>query len=135
MEKKYGITNLLPMILLAVEIGNVADKVGTTAGPTKWFHATGLFDELLALGTVDFSQVRKELSEIDAEERAVIVTKLNEKLDLKDDQLEATIESFISIAERQVSVIVDSIAAIKALKKVEAPVVVETAPVVEDVQA
>lgn len=112
----YGIKNLLPLILLSIELGNVADKFGRKKGVGRYLTLVDLADEVIDLRNVDFSQVKKEVSELDESEKKIITDAVKEKLDLVDDSLEIVIEDFIVILERQVAVVSDSLALYKKLK-------------------
>lgn len=114
--KKYGISNILPLIFLGVEMGNVADKMGRTKGMKRYFYATELLDEAIEIRKVDFSQVRLEIADLDSSEREKIEIAIKEKFNIVDDNLENAIEKAISIVERQVFVITDSIDLYKELK-------------------
>lgn len=117
--KKYGIKNVLPIVMLGVEMGNIADKMGRTKGMARYMHITSLFDEVMALGSVDFSQVKLELKDLDATERATIEKDIKDKFDIVDKNLEGVIEEAINIIESAVIVITRSVTMvgkIKALK-------------------
>lgn len=118
-EVKYGITNIIPLVMLGVEIGNVADKMGHTRGMARYMHLTGLFDEAIALGMVDFKQVKLEIKDLDNVEMEQIKQQVKIKFDIIDDDLEGVIEEAIEIIEDISSSVVRSITLaqkIKALK-------------------
>lgn len=114
--EKLGITNLKPVVSLAIELGNVADKVGRNTGATRYLHLMDLFDELTALGSVDFKQVSKEIKDLDEAERKELHDHLKLKFDIVDDKLELAIEQGISIIDRQYSLINESITLYRSIK-------------------
>ena len=114
--KKYGITNLKPIIALGIELGNVADKVGRAKGATRYLSLMDLFDELMALGKVDFKLVSKEAGELDTEERAELHSFLKAKFDIVDDKLEVAIEEGLKIVEEAYGLVNRSMALAKSLK-------------------
>lgn len=113
---KLGIANLLPIIMLAVEMGNVADKMGRTKGLARYMNVTSLLDETVDVLKVDFKQVKAEIADLTAEERAEIEQAIKEKFDIADDKLEGVIEKSIGIVEKQISVVVEAIDLYKGLK-------------------
>lgn len=116
MEKKYGIVMLTKVLMLVVELANVADLMGRTKGAAKYMHLMKLIDEIQEIGDVKFDQVKLELGELDAEERAAILLALKTKLDLTDDKLEVVIEDGLALAAEQAALVDRGIAFAKALK-------------------
>lgn len=113
---KYGIANILPLILLGVEMGNVADKIGRTKGMARYFKLTELFDEGVAVMGVDFKQVKEEIKDLDADEKLMIKNAIKEKFDIVDDKLELAIEKSLDIVENLMNVVQSSIDLFKELK-------------------
>lgn len=118
--KKYGITNLMPIIMTGVELGNVADKMGHTKGMSRYMHATSLFDEIVSLGNVDFKQVKLEIKDLDETEIATIKNEIKVKFDIIDDNLEGIIEESIDIVEDAYSIIDRSTSLVKKIKALKA---------------
>jgi len=98
-SQKLGITNLTPIVLLVVEAGNVADKMGRSKGMARYMHLTSLFDELLAFGRVDFAAAKAEYGDRDDVEKAQIKAEVKAKFDLVDDDLEDIIEDSFDAME------------------------------------
>ena len=119
-EKKYGITNLKPVLALSIELGNVADKIGRTKGAVRYLSLMDLFDELMALGKVDFKLLSEEIKDLDAAEREELHAFLKEKFDIVDDKLEMAIEEGIKIAEEAYGLVNRSIALAKGLSEKKA---------------
>jgi len=116
MEKKYGIKNILPLLMFAAEIGNIGDQIGRTKGMARYMLITGLLDEVAAMGSIDFEMIKKELMELDASERIELEEALKKKLDLVNDSLEAFIEDGIGIVEDAYSLITRSIELVNKVK-------------------
>jgi hypothetical protein len=110
--------NLLPCVLLVVELGNVADLMGHTSGAAKYGKLLNLLDEGMAMGGVDFSKVKEEAAAVlkDAAKKAELLAEVNKKLDLADDKLEALIEKGLSIVEKQIAIVKEAIELSKELK-------------------
>lgn len=117
---KLGTQNLELVVMLAVEMGNVGDKMGRTKGMERYFHLTALFDELVALGNIDSKQVVEEFKDLDAAERKAIEDKVKAKFDIADDQLEGMIEEALGIVGDASSIVTRSVALFKGFKKDEA---------------
>lgn len=117
MGGQYGVKNLLPLILLGVEMGNVGDKMGRSKGIARYAHLLDLMDEVMQLPKVDFAQVKLEVKELDEADRAELKAQVKAKLDLVDDVLESALEDSLSIVEAQYQVVEKSISLYKSLKK------------------
>ena len=113
---KLPINDLKPLVALGVEMANVADKIGHTKGPGKYAHLISLFDEVTALGAVNFKNVIPQAKDIDAEEMAELKTFIKEKFDIADDKLESVIEKALDIIQKQAEVVVDTIGLVKIIK-------------------
>jgi len=111
-----GIKNLKPVLALGIELGNVADKVGRQTGAARYLGLMDLFDELTALGSVDFKEVSKEIKDLDAQEREELHAFLKVKFDIVDDKLEMAIEDGLKIVEEAYGLIKRSQALYKSLK-------------------
>ncbi len=92
---KLGIVNLTAAIMLAFELGNIADQIGRKKGFARWMPVMGLADELAEMEGVTFDQVKAEFKDLDATERAQINDKIKSKFNLVDDQLEVVIEEAV----------------------------------------
>lgn len=115
-QKKLGIENVTKCVHLAVELGNVADKIGRTKGAGKYGHLLLLMDEVTALGSVDFKQVMPEIKDLDAVEKATLLQSVKEKFDIVDDKLEAVIEEGLAILVDASALVQRSIDLSKQLK-------------------
>lgn len=116
-EEKYGIENLKPIVALALELGNVADKVGREKGAARYLNLMDLFDELTGLAKVDFAKVKKEVADLDASEREELHTFMKVKFDIVDDKLEMAIEEGLKIIEEAYGLVTRSIDLAKGLKE------------------
>ena len=95
--EKFGIENVKKIIAIPVEMGNIGDAIGRTKGADKWLKLTGLFDELMALTSVDFKNLGNEFKDMDAVEMAELKKFMADKLDLGDDNVEKVVEKSIEI--------------------------------------
>lgn len=118
--EKLGIENLTPIVMLAFEMGNVGDRMGRTKGMARYLELTSLFDEVTALGKVDFSKVKGEIQDLDEVERETLLGKVRDKFDIVDDKLEAAIEEGLDIIDDVYSAVMRSIDLVKKFKKTEA---------------
>ena len=110
--------NLMPVVLMIAELGNVADSMGRTTGSARYMAAMQLMDEAAALGGVDFSKVDDEFKEAlkDPAKMTEIQTAFANKLDIEDDKLEAFIEEGILLIRENYELIQKDIAFIKKIK-------------------
>lgn len=113
MPEKLGVQNLLKMILLGVEVGNVADKMGRAKGMARYMYITELFDEVVAIGSVDFHEAKREAKDLDDEEKAMIQAEIAKKLDIVDDELEMIIEDALAAVQTMVSGVIKAIDIVK----------------------
>lgn len=116
-EEKYGMENLKPIVALALELGNVGDKVGRTKGAARYLHLMDLFDELTGLAKVDFKKVKEEIKDLNAAEREELHTFMKVKFDIVDDKLEMAIEEGLKIIEEAYGLVTRSIELAKGLKE------------------
>ena len=115
--QKIGITNLKPVIAFGIELGNVADKMGRAKGSIRYLPLFELFDELTALGSVDFSQVRKEIEDLDSSERSELNSFLKSNFDIVDDRLEGVIEDSLEVIEQAYALVKRSIELVKKARQ------------------
>lgn len=116
---KLGTENLKKVLALVVEMGNVGDKMGHTNGAAKYLELANLFDELAALGSVDFKQIVPEFKDLDAVEKQEILAFAKDKLALVDKDLEAKIEECLGLVVDMASVIDRAITLVQSFKKAE----------------
>ena len=114
--EKLGISNLKPIVSLGIELGNVADKVGRNTGASRYLHLMDLFDELTALGSVEFKKVGAEIKDLDEAERKELHEHIKVKFDIVDDKLEMAIEKGLSLVERQYGLVKEAMELAKELK-------------------
>ncbi len=92
---KLGIVNLTAAVMLAFELGNIADQIGRKKGIMRWMPVMGLADELADMEGVTLDQIKAEFKDLDATERAQLNEKIKAKFNLVDDQLEVVIEEAV----------------------------------------
>jgi plasmid replication initiation protein len=107
------LVNILPVFLLAAELGNVADSMGRTKGVSKYLKLTDIFDELMGIGNVDFKAILPGFKSLEQSDRAELVQEIGKKLSLKDAKVEAAIEEGLGI-------IIDAVSLVERAKKMVA---------------
>jgi hypothetical protein len=115
-QQKIGTDNLIKVLDLTIEIGNVADKVGHGTGMTKWAEVFQLYDEVAAMGSVDLKQVLPEFKDLDAVEKQMVYDHVKAKFDIVDDVLEAKIEECLGLAIDAVALFERASAVVKSFK-------------------
>lgn len=110
--------NLLPIVMLIAEIGNVGDIMGRTTGSARYMAMMMLFDEATGLASVDFSKVPEELKAAlaDSEKMSEIQAKFAGKFDIADDQLEGLIEEVLLLAKENYEIVKKDITFINKIK-------------------
>lgn len=100
MAGKYGVDNIIKALNLLLEMGNVGDYIGShpELGAARWSKITDLFDEAMLMTTFSFSDMKKEFTELDKEDRDKVITALKKKFDLENDELELKIEDGLDLA-------------------------------------
>lgn len=115
-QEKLGIDHLEPIAMMALEVGNVADKMGRSKGMERYFHLTSLFDEMTALSSVDFKKAKAQFKDLDEAEMETLMSKAKPKFDIADDKLEMAIEEGLDIMIDLYSAIDRSIELVKKFK-------------------
>lgn len=113
--------NILPVFLLAAELGNVADAMGRTKGVSKYLKLTDIFDELMGIGNVDFKSLGAEFKALESSDRAELVEEIKRKLSLADASVEHKIEEGLGIIVDAVSLVERAKIMVAAFKKDDAP--------------
>jgi len=100
MAGTYGVNNLLKVLDLGIELGNVAGKSleDGKIGLTDMTLATSLFDEVMGLTSVNWSDLPKEAKELDHEDMAIVSQAFAAKFDIPQDELETKVEAAIVLA-------------------------------------
>jgi hypothetical protein len=121
MAGQFGIDNLIKVLDFAIELGNVTGK-GLEDGKINLSDIpliVTLFDDFGSLSSVNWTDLPKEIKELDAEERTMIEANLIEKFDIPQDELEAKIEQAMSLAFSAVTLALQIKDFIATLKKQE----------------
>ena len=118
-ETKFGIENFTKVLDLAIELGNAGGKAYEDGKleVSDFAHLLILFDEITALGSVDFSVIPKEIGDFDSVEVVQIGDHLKQKFDIPQDQVEGIIEDGIALV---VKLIDDGFAIGAYVKKIQA---------------
>lgn len=115
---KLGVENIVKVLDVVVEVGNVADKFSHTDGmANKAAHLLSLTDELLAIPGIHFDQVSLEYTDLDAAEKAELLTHMKAKFDIADDELEIVIESALALVVDLDGLVRQALVLANALKK------------------
>lgn len=112
MGGQYGVEQILKVAMLGAEGANVADDIMNKAGLFSLFK---LFDEVKALATVDKEWLLAELKELDSEDYEKVSSAIKEKLDLRDDELEARLEKGMDLVHKSIAVGMDTLTKISEL--------------------
>lgn len=130
MAGQFGVDNLIKVGDVIVEGGHVAEKMINEegSGMAKAAHMMLMFDELMALPTVDFSLLDDELKELDQADKDKLNAHFKEKLDLEDDEVEEKIEKVFAMALKLEGVVREVIGLVQEFKK-EDPAPADPAPV------
>ncbi len=122
MAGQFGVDNLIKIGDLVLEGANVLEKMTKEegSGVAKAAHAMLLFDELMAIPSVDFSKLDDELKELDAEDKEKLNSHFKAKLDLENDKVEESVEKVFSMALKLEGVIKEVISLVSGFKKQEA---------------
>jgi hypothetical protein len=92
---KFGIDNLKKLVVFPMELGNIAGSIieDQEKGFFKWFKIAYALPEIIKLLRIDWSMIKDEYLELSDIERLELRQMLKEKFDIKDDELEETIET------------------------------------------
>lgn len=116
MTEKYGIENLKKCIALGVEGGNVLDKVLHGSGIGKWGALMDLLDEVVAMGSVDWSLLDDEWKDLSNAERDELKTFVAGKYDVVDNKAEAVVEKAFSLVLKLDALARDAVELVEELK-------------------
>ena len=121
MAGNFGVDNLIKVANVILEGGNVIEKIINEEGNgmAKAAHAMLLFDELMALPTVEFSKLDDEAKELDQEDKDKLNAHFKAKLDLEDDKIEDAIEKTFGMALKLEGVVREIVALVKSFKEEE----------------
>jgi len=99
MENKIGVDNLKKLIALPIELGNVADMIGSEDSKSwrRWFKLVNAFDEVIDLLRVDWNILKNEIKDFNSEDMTELNSFMKEKFDIKNDNLEKIVEDSIAI--------------------------------------
>lgn len=119
MGEKIGIENLKLLISLPIELGNIADAIGrdSKSGWKRYLKLVDCLDEVLDAVKVNYSELESELRDLDDVEKAELQKYIAEKFDIADENLESVIERSLVILQNIGSLVVESIALFKTVKK------------------
>lgn len=95
MAEKYGVENIEKVLVAVVSGVVIADKLANKEGIFSVFQ---FVPEFTALGSVNADQLRLEVSEFSAEERARVNVALKQKLVLHNKALEAKLEQGLDLS-------------------------------------
>jgi hypothetical protein len=115
MGEKQGIEQLLKVVDVMVEAGNVAEKIfEEKAGPiAKATHLLKMSDELIGLAGLDVAKLKAQFKDLDGAEKEELLAHAKQKFDLENDALEAKIESGLDLALEAVQMIGKIVAFVK----------------------
>lgn len=116
--EKVGIEQIKSVLMLILELGNVADYIGkhSEMGVTRFTKLTDLFDELVAMGQFDAAKLKAEYADLDEAEKAQLKLAIKEKFNIEDDKLEAKIEEGLDLVIEGYAFIMKVMSFAKAMK-------------------
>jgi hypothetical protein len=126
-EIKYGIEDLWTLLQATIEIGNVAGEIvaktktdGTIAWYDKYlFPFAKLGDDVIKLFSVNYKEVIPQFKDLDDEEKAELLRRTVEKLDIPQDKAEIVIEKSFLLIFKLGDLVKEVITMIQELKKPE----------------
>lgn len=119
-QQKLGIDQIIKVLDLILEAGNVSEKVASaTSVVSKVMALVPLSDELLRLLSLSPIVLKAQWADLDSDERKELNEYMREKLDLQDDALEAKIEAGLVLVNQAVEFIDQAINYAKDFKKKE----------------
>lgn len=113
MAGQYSVSELKKIVLVGAEALNVVSKIVHKQGV---FVAFQLMDELSALSGLDGELLKKQVSELDAADRAELKQALKDKLVLQNPAMEQKIESGLDIVDESVEVVVSALKLVEKAK-------------------
>lgn len=116
-NKKLGIEDLTKCVMLAVEVGNVADAMGRTKGMAKYGHLMAIMDEMTLMAGVSMANVIAQCKDLDGEERVQLHNAIKLKLDLADEELELVIVEALGLIVDGAALIQRAVRMVKNFKK------------------
>jgi len=124
-EKKYGIENLIKVLDVVLEGGNVVGEIADLAknndGNLKWYQyiipSGKLLDEIVALLGANFNLLIPEMKDLDDAEIAQLEVHFKEKFDIPQDQLEGLVENSLQLLKKLIAIIQEILALIESFKK------------------
>ena len=127
MEKaieQKGIENLYKVLELIIEAGNIAEEISqkSSEGTFKWydrwlFPLVRLGDEAAGLFTIKFKEIYPEFKDLTSAEKEELVTRMKEKFDIANKELEIKVEAAFIILFKVEDIIVELIELAKSFKK------------------
>jgi hypothetical protein len=104
-----NVDNIKKLVGLVIEAGNVIPEMTKDAGSFSKFVALGkMGDELIAIAGLDVEELKKEVLDLDAAEKAELIRYIEDKFEIANDNLEEQIEQAIEIGIELMSVLTDA---------------------------
>lgn len=99
----YGIDNMMKVVNVVVECGNVIPQVIAAKSLVGRITALGaLTDELISLASLKPDMMKKEWADFSDDEKVQMTNQIRAKFDIENDTLEMVIEEAIAIAIAQI---------------------------------
>lgn len=117
--EKFGVKNFLKVSDLVFECGNVVGmaledgKISTN----DFGLVFNLIDEVSALSSVDWSELKNEVMDFDPSEVKEIEEHFKAKFDIPQDEIEAKVENIVDVVIKFVEVGFDIYDVVKSFKK------------------
>lgn len=115
MPGQHGIEQIKKVALAGAELLNVLSKVIHKHGVFTIFQ---LSDELMSLGNLDGEALKKELSELDQQERDSLKLAVKEKLVLQNPIMEKKIEDGMDVVDEAINIVVEALKIVEKAKAI-----------------
>ena len=102
MSGKHGVEQIKKIVLAAIELVNVGDKIINKHGIFTVFQ---LSDELMALSALDVEALKQEVAELDKADRDSLRDAMKEKLVLLNPAIESKIEGGVDLVEEGIAIV------------------------------
>ncbi len=117
MSNKEGTDQLIKVLDVIIEAGNVAPKVAAAGNVVAKISAMlPITDELAALISLQPKLLKRQWADLDDSEKGLIKIHVKDKYDIEDDVLEAKIEEGLELVSEAVDFVSKAVAYVKTFK-------------------
>lgn len=117
-EEKYGIDQLIKVLDVVIEIGNVAPAVQKAENTLSKIGALlPITDEVAGLATLKPSLLKLQWNDFSDVEKAQVMEHAKNKYSIEDKVLEQQIETGLELVRRSVDLVTECVDFVKTIKK------------------